>query len=260
MTTPTTSNFYRLVSIPSNGDSKEVNLQEIVDLVGVRHVYKWAIKSNRIDVFALALDNNYWHNYSKLCYMMAKYGRLNMLKWVHENYIPYTFDENGIINTAALHGRLNIIKWIRTIDDEWSNRVCEMAARGGHLKILKWLRKNGCPWNERACMNASRRGHFHVLKWLHKHHCPWDATTCTMAIQFGHLHILQWALEHDCPKPTPHELKYKFKMKYLIPATKLIGKIKFDREILVRNWIHLAEKICDSLFYHDLSRLVQSFI
>ena len=62
--------------------------------------------------FKRAVNNGYGWN-SKLCYNAAKYGNIDLLKWLRSNNCP------------------------------WDNNTCSAAAYAGHFEILKWAREKG---------------------------------------------------------------------------------------------------------------------
>ena len=127
---------------------------------------------------ALFLDGQIW-----FCYVAAKGGHLEVLKWLHENSCPL---ENGVqpglvCSVAAVGGHLEVLKWAHKHGCEWNERTCTLAAYHGHLEVLKWAHANGCKWNEGTCSATAENGHLEVLKWFSENGCPWDENTCSFA-------------------------------------------------------------------------------
>ena len=130
------------------------------------------------------------------CRDAAKFGALNVLKWLRENRCWW--DERTCEN-AAKNGHLEVLKWARANGYPWDEWTCIYAALGGHLEILKWARENGCPWTTRTCQYAALNGHLELLKWLRENGCPWDKETYLSAAEYRHYDVMNWALENGCP-------------------------------------------------------------
>lgn len=65
---------------------------------------------------------------------------------------------------SARYGRLDLLQWARSNDCPWDRHTCSMAAWGGHLAVLQWARANNCPWDESTCSLAASDGHPAVLQ------------------------------------------------------------------------------------------------
>jgi len=99
--------------------------------------------------------------------------------------------------TAARYGHLEILKYLHDNNCPWDECAC--AAGSGHFEILEYLHNNSCPWDERACALAAANGHFEILKYLHNNNCPWDKWACEYAAGNGHFEILEYLHTNGCP-------------------------------------------------------------
>jgi len=124
-------------------------------------IIKTLIDSNRTDDTKKADETT--------CYLLARIGNLECLKYAHENDFP------------------------------WDEVACTFAAIYGHLECLKYLHENGCPWDDYTCGWAARYGHLDCLKYAHENGCSWDRRTCSAATWNGHLDILKYLHENGCP-------------------------------------------------------------
>ncbi len=133
------------------------------------------------------------------CSNAAKYGRLEALKWLREHEYPW--HESTYIG-AACAGHMEVVKWMYANGCPWSEWTCAHAADGGHLELLKWLRANVCPWNAYTCAYAASNGHIEVIRWARANGCPWDANACAFAVGYGQFETLKWL---RCPDGKPEE-------------------------------------------------------
>ncbi len=114
----------------------------------------------------------------------ARYGHLDVIKWLHENRIegctPYA------MLWASANDHLDVIKFLHENREEGcSVWAMNRAAASGHLHIVKWLhenRKEGCTTN--AMNRAAANGHLFIVKWLHENR----KEGCTM-------YAMKWAQE-----------------------------------------------------------------
>ncbi len=118
----------------------------------------------------------------------------------YTNVMALFLNSGRLCTYAAKYGYLDILKWLRENGCPWSEDTCVAAASMGHLHILQWARENGCPWDEETCSSAAEYGHLDILQWARRNGCPWDEETCSSAADYGHLDILQWAIENGCPR------------------------------------------------------------
>ena len=100
---------------------------------------------------------------------------------------------------AATYGRLECLKYAHDNGCPWNESTCTYAAVNRHLECLKYARDNGCPWNESVCSCAAYFGHLDCLKYAHENGCQWNKKTCQYAEWHGSLDCLKYAHENGCP-------------------------------------------------------------
>jgi len=130
------------------------------------------------------------------CASAAKNGKLDCLKYLHENGCPW---DKSTCAYAAVKGHLDCLKYAHENGCPWDKDTCALAAKNGHLDCLKYAHENGCPWDEDTCASAAVNGHLDCLKYAHENGCPWDEYTCRVAATRGHLDCLKYAHENGCP-------------------------------------------------------------
>ncbi len=196
--------------------------------------YDSVIFFNKIPLTEIITNTSVTANY--ICSLAAYYGNFGMLKWLIKQKCAW-FKTSLML---AKQGRLEILKWARENGCEWDQRTCSEAARYGHFELLKWALENGCVWDDKMflnaaegghldmlkwilprckfskkstenkklsvfkwgpllCSNAALNGHLDVLKWAIENGCKWDNQTCINAEKNGHLELLKWAIDNGCP-------------------------------------------------------------
>jgi hypothetical protein len=90
-----------------------------------------------------------------VCIYAGACGHLKVMKWLknsklHSEKVCYL--KNNLGSTAARYGKLNILKWMRENKYEFGSYTCSWASSGGHLDTLIWLREEcKIPWKEDTC-------------------------------------------------------------------------------------------------------------
>jgi hypothetical protein len=96
-------------------------------------------------------------------------------------------------NTAAKYGKLDIIKWLRKNGFVWNVHTSEYAASSGDLETLKWILENGCPYDWTTCAGAASSGNIEILQWATAYGCPWNnSVMATHAAKGGNIDLLKW--------------------------------------------------------------------
>lgn len=96
---------------------------------------------------------------------------------------------------AARYGHLDILKWMQANDRILHNPIgyiCREAALRIQLAELQWARGNSFDGNYSTSSGAARSSHLGMLKWAQCNGCPCDESTCSREAAAGHLDILQW--------------------------------------------------------------------
>ena len=65
-------------------------------------------------------------------------------EYIYVNNNWEKFNKNEVCYIAAKNGWLDLLKWARKNECQWNNSVCSYAALYGHLEVLKWAKLNGC--------------------------------------------------------------------------------------------------------------------
>jgi len=84
-----------------------------------------------------------------ICETAARYGNLDLLKWiVDEKKLVYNNMMETICYAAVEDDENNkskkILKWMKSKGYKFDKYVCKFAAFHSNTKILKWLKNNGC--------------------------------------------------------------------------------------------------------------------
>jgi hypothetical protein len=126
-----------------------------------------------------------------------------------------------VVEEAAKYGRLDILKWMKySLNIEFNEDIAEAAASSGNLSLLNWLHEEKCPFNsslivlqlakhnnialfewalktlhvqitrEVLCICAGE-GNLEVLKWLFQY-CPYDFTIKYSAILRKRTNVVEW--------------------------------------------------------------------
>lgn len=132
-----------------------------------------------------------------LCLVAAKYGRLELLKYLDEKSRPGIRLSHSVPEAAALGGHLDIIKWL--VEDGMSldyPGIVAAAAEGGHFQVLEFLYEiKKCPWSERTLNGAASNGRIDVLEWCIDRGCPSRHENARAAAQSGKLECFEWILK-----------------------------------------------------------------
>lgn len=101
---------------------------------------------------------------------------------------------------AAQVGNLRLLRWTHEQGLPWNRKTMDTIAQNGHLDCLKYAHEQGVPWNEWTCASAVNGGFLNCLEYLHEQGCPWDKWTCREAVTNERVDCLKYALEQGCPK------------------------------------------------------------
>lgn len=157
------------------------------------NVYIKAVIKGRLMMLQWLINNEFIdqrYNCAELLNMAARYGHLNILKWLHTNNTKHiqriTYDHLSWLPERITYDQLS---WLPEGHRSLYENVCSYAARGGHLQILKWAKSNGYKWCKyEICKDAAYSGNIEMIKWLREHNnCSWDSRTCDDAAKNGHL-------------------------------------------------------------------------
>ena len=88
--------------------------------------------------------------------------------------------------TAARFGNLEILKYLHENGCPWYSDTCSSAADGGHLMCLTYAHEHGCKWEEDTCSFAAKKGHIKCLKYAHENNCIWYRIFITCFVTLNH--------------------------------------------------------------------------
>jgi ankyrin repeat protein len=125
-----------------------------------------AIKGGNLSEVKELHNKNILHK--KAIYYAVKYGRLDCLRYLHEN--GYEFEERSS-HTAAKYGNISCLKYLYEHKAYFDEITFEFAGR--HLDCLKYLHEIGCPCDDDGGSSyiAIKSGNVECLEYLHKNGC-----------------------------------------------------------------------------------------
>ncbi|GAB9476981.1 hypothetical protein Gpo141_00014039 [Globisporangium polare] len=134
-------------------------------------VFVGVVKMGNVDEVSWLADKypDIWEDaveFEPLTASAASSGNLTMIKWLHEQCVPFTADA---MDEAAANGHGRVVEWLHEVRREGcTTKAMDGAATGGYLDILKLLhneRREGCTTH--AMDMAASHGHLDVVKFLH---------------------------------------------------------------------------------------------
>jgi hypothetical protein len=119
------------------------------------------------------------------------------VKWLTA-YRPEVNISTRVMDAAALRGRLEVVKWLHENRSEGcSVHAMDSAAAGGHLDVVRWLhekRTEGCTTG--AMDTAAAGGHLATVQWLWANRSEGCTTVAVdFAIYNGHFPVVKWFSE-----------------------------------------------------------------
>ncbi len=111
----------------------------------------------------------------------------NLVKYLY--FIQEIWDSNTCV-IAARNGKLECLKYVHENGCSWNKDTCTIAAEAGNLECLKYAHENGCPWDKYTCKHAARYNNLECLKYAHENGCDWNVYTCACAAKNGNLEVL----------------------------------------------------------------------
>jgi hypothetical protein len=101
---------------------------------------------------------------------------------------------------AAKFGKFNVLKWLHKSGNEWHNDTFSNATEFGDLSIIKWLYENHCPIGSATLTNAvkyastsNKVNRYGIIKLLDDNKCPtYPEVMMHVATEYGHLNIMKY--------------------------------------------------------------------
>jgi len=118
----------------------------------------------------------------RLKYFMSRAirkGSLEAAKWGRDRGFPLP---PQMCEEAAANGRLEVLRWLHEeCKEKWDAYTANAAAANGHLPCLQYAVGAGCEWDEAVCHSAAIYGYSHVLRWARANGAPWRPHTRALA-------------------------------------------------------------------------------
>ena len=160
------------------------------------YIWEYAFKSNAKSFLLWMIESGIKIT-GYLLDSAAKYGHLEIVKWLHENRKEGC--TTWAMDWAAENGHLNVVIWLHENRKEGCTKwAMDWAAKNGHLNVVIWLHKNrkeGC--TTLAMIYAAANGHLEIIIWLHENRTE----GCTIwAMYYAekncHLNVVMWLHEN----------------------------------------------------------------
>ena len=170
-------------------------------------VCHFSLLNGHMDVFHWAVHNGFhWNNdeCDDIVLMAVINGSLEPLQWIHEktdcdlSMTDGNHRDNLLCYTAAKYGHVEVLKWLRSIGCLWNEYCIYVACYNGHLDAVRYMAENGCSLGDKACRFAVLNGSLTILQFLRSCHCEWDEFVPAYAACFGHVHLIEWAMKNGC--------------------------------------------------------------
>ncbi|CAK4066805.1 unnamed protein product [Aphanomyces euteiches] len=129
----------------------------------------------------------------------VRFGRLNVLAFLHRHFDICTFDGDWI-DTAAHFGQLPVVQFLHAHGHSGATYFAlDDALIQGHLNVANflWTYRRSDGSSTRAWEGSAERGQLKSIQWLHAHDV-WLCTPETMdrAAEAGHLEIVKYLDTH----------------------------------------------------------------
>jgi hypothetical protein len=164
-----------------------------------------AAGAGRLDCLKYAHENG--APWKDSCHEAAKAGQLDCLKYAHENGAHW--NTYSVIDLAASKCHYECMKYIiesgeKMPQDILRTIICGMYYPGcvafkNKLACMKYAHKNGATFTRDITEAAARAGALDCLAYAHEHGCPWDERLYFAALRRHSLDCIKYAHEHGCP-------------------------------------------------------------
>lgn len=139
----------------------------------------------------------------------VKYGRLEMLQWLHERSVESSDAlvawDPGLMKEAIWHRHVDVMEWLDATcprevahhhDDAGVEHI-DWTEHARTLEVVQWLHHHGYRFTASEMDQAAEYGHCDVVRFLHEHRVE-GCTTRAMdaAAENGHLEIVRFLHDH----------------------------------------------------------------
>jgi hypothetical protein len=146
---------------------------------------------------------------------IGKNGAINIMHWLENKIKKITFSNTIIIvQEAAKYGHLNIVKWILsnyTTSESQQKNICYNALKSSNIDLIKYLFDNNYAFDKETTMSCvcSQSKNFDLIKYVYnKNSCHWqtagypdilDSIIRNFRKDPNFFEILHWAIDTGCP-------------------------------------------------------------
>ena len=153
--------------------------------------------------------------FSKIVYIAALYGHLDMVKWLSTQRGPLTgFHKDAALLFALQKDQYDMVAWLHSQGAALPDTAFTTASMYGSIPMLEFLQTNGCVITPMSLSYAALSGKLEAVQWLYAHGCPMDRLIVNYSIRHNHLHILHWALEAGVPWTTTGRSPFIYALGY----------------------------------------------
>jgi hypothetical protein len=150
-----------------------------------------AVISGNIDILKwLRLNTYVWDETT--AHMAAKYGRIDILKWVISKGCPY--HRNIVINNLAMSGTLKMVKWAVSIGCKPAHHTLVCSAINSNTSVVVWLLDNGCKYSTKISLLAASENNIEALKIFHSRGLKIHSRVTMEAAMNGNIDLIKWAV------------------------------------------------------------------
>lgn len=104
---------------------------------------------------------------------------------------------DGSMDLAAKYGHLDVLKWLYTMGIRYTLDTIDIAYKNGHEKAAKWLYIKGARSRSKPLDIAIKYGNLEVLNLLYnKYGGKVTIDHMSYAAKFNHLKVLEWLWDH----------------------------------------------------------------
>ncbi len=69
------------------------------------------------------------------------------------------YNKYYVTQILAKYGAIKILRYVHELDCAWHVDTCKIAATYDKLDCLRYAHENGCPWTTETCSEAAKYGH-----------------------------------------------------------------------------------------------------
>lgn len=137
----------------------------------------------------------------------AANGHVHIMQWLNEFMVDtYSW------NYAARYGQLEMLKWLKSVDypnTVYGANITGYAAASGCIDVLEYLIECNFQVGIFTMYQACIHGNLEVVKWLHLHNCPRYTSALWSAKVYDRMEVVDW-LENNGYSDTDRHTEWTF--------------------------------------------------